>query len=718
MRKEIQEKLRLFEGDTKWRKDTLVFSDGPNGLRIEEGKHLGFGQSRQANMFPTASCVSCSFDQDLLYEYGKLLAEECRSEGVDVLLGPGVNHKRSPLGGRNFEYYSEDPLLSGKLAAAYIKGLQEQGIAVSLKHFAVNSREYSRQIYDAVVDERALHEIYLRPFEIAVKEGKPKTIMCAYNKVNGVYACENKKLMDTARSWGFDGIFISDWEAVSNPVHSYNAGLGLEMPGHSGSHVLLEKAYEAGQISDEIIAKRSQEMNSFMQWCSHSGRRGFNQIEHLNFIQKAAEESIVLLKNDGILPLDQKARIAVYGDKAIHPLMQGRGSSKVNTPEYDWFLQALDERKIHYAYASGFNRGMELEGYDAVIAFISDKEEGEEGRDRKSLALKEEDDQLIERLVETNAKVIVVIQSPGPIEMPWLDQVSAVIYEGMAGQRSGTALYRILSGEISPSGHLSETWPKKQEDVPCAAYFDNDRRQMQVRESIFTGYRYYDTYHVPVNFCFGYGLSYTDFAMQDLSVQKKEDGILARLKVRNTGSREGRCLVQMYVSMPQSRIARTAHALAGFASVSLKAEEEKEVSVMLHSSAFAYYDVQQKKDCIEAGVYQIEAGFSLDDLLLKTEITLAGEEHPYTDIPMNYGMHEVSDEDFAGVLEKVLGRMIVSAIRLKQKSYDADVLDGPIRQLLWIDDRFDWTSVAAVCDYMNRHRMKELRKLLMSMKKK
>lgn len=759
----------MFEGKDHWHlnmEKDVTFSDGPNGLRIEDQDGIGFNHSKEATVFPTEACIGCSFDRDLLKEFGRMLAEECISEKVDVVLGPGVNIKRSPLCGRNFEYFSEDPVLSGEYAAAYIQGVQSMGIGTSLKHFAANSRELGRQVADSIIDERTLHEIYLRQFEIAIKKGHPWTLMAAYNQLNGVHCCENEKLFKEARSWGFDGIILSDWGGVADPIRSLANGLNLEMPGPSGSSELIEKAVNTGRLPRAVLQKSADYMHAFAEKCDRYTVAEYDQKKHDEFCERAAEESIVLLKNNHVLPLKKTEKIAVIGPLAMHPCIQGTGSSKVNAKDQDSLLQALDEEKIPYAYVQGFSMDSEnidqdmqnealsiSEGCSKVIVMVGEQEKrGGEGFDRSCMDLAVNQNTLIRELIHAGRKVIAVVQTGSPVTLPWRCEAQAIVAEYAAGARSGAALKSILYGDADPSGHLAETWPLRSEDIPSSRYYATDVLQCQYREAIFTGYRYYDTFSVPTAYPFGYGLSYTEFSYSGLKIRHEEETVHVSLKVKNIGACEGRASVQLYVGMKNSRIARAAKELKDFASVPLQAGEEKEVKFALGSAAFDYYDVHQHQFQTEQGIYQIMIGKSVQEIILQGEIEMKGVLDPYSAIQKKMiqhdaGMMYVTDESFASMLEHQiparrsprpftpdttvrelkacgLGKFINAAAKkiltmdVMHGVDDASVFNAPIRQMLWLKEYYTWETVYAATDYLNHHGLKEWHRLLKTLKKR
>lgn len=769
----VQEQAELFTGDDSWHTrafpekgvPAIRVSDGPSGLRIEEQSKLGESISRPAVAWPTESALACSFDRALLRNVGVHLGQECRKEGVNVLLGPGVNHKRSPLGGRNFEYLSEDPILSGELGAAYVNGVQSMNVGTSLKHFAVNSREKGRLIYDAVIDERTLQEIYLRQFSIIVKKSKPYTIMNAYNRLNGTYCCENEALMQEARKWGFDGAFFSDWGAVSDPVASINTGLNLEMPGgnrHTEKRIV--SAVEEGTLKEETLNASTQQLLDLIEK-TQAEPMEINLDEHLSLAEKAAEESAVLLKNESILPLQNKEGVALIGVYCDKPCFEGHGSSHVNTITSDSLCSALKKRNIAYTYAPGYridsdNTDHKLlqeavqtaEQAETVIVAIGLNERTEsEGYDRENLDLPDNQNELIHELCRINKHVVVVLQVGAPVVMPWLKEVQAVLLMHLGGCMSGEASARLLLGEASPSGKLAETWPKRLSDTPAFAYFNDQLLQMQYREAIFTGYRFYDTAGIAPQYPFGYGLSYTSFACSDLSAELKDYAVAVTLRVTNTGTCRADAAVQIYSRMKNSRIARPYKELRDFARVSLEAGETKTVVFEIPVESFAYYDVQEHEWLVEGGTYQLLAGCDSTELNQCVDVELGGMSQPYSTIPMDYlhcpeGTLEVSDE----VYEKVLGHEIpkprkfvingdtsiaeLNAVRrgrwvnrmirrvLKNKRFagvkGSMVYEAPLRMVMMFSEKANWDTVDGAVEFMKGSMIKGIRMIKDSVSKK
>ncbi len=763
----VKEEALLFGGRDKWctysipDKDipSIRTSDGPNGLRIEiSDNELGFGQSKPATALPTASLMACSFDQKLIYEYGKILSEECMQEGIDIILGPGVCHKRSPLCGRNFEYFSEDPFLSGKEAAAYIQGVQSNGIGTSLKHFAGNSREYARLVADSIIDERTLHEIYLKQFMIAIREGHPWTIMTAYNLLNGTYCAENKALMEEARKEGFDGTFISDWGGVSDPVASAAAGLSLEMPGGNiGIQKCIEKGIEEGTLNKEKLDQNIDYLLDIVHKCSHYERKKYDRNAHLAFARKAAEQSAVLLKNeDNILPLKKDESIALIGTFAKNPVTGAAGSANVLPYAEDNLYVALKERNIPFQYEPGYGfdneeslrkRAVSLAKTKDKVILVCGLMQGieSEGYDRKNMCLPSDQLSLIQEVTKVNHNVIIILECGAPVELPFADDVKGILLMYLAGCQSGKSCASLLYGDVNPSGRLAETWPKRLEDNPSYHNFSQYVHSVQYRETIYTGYRYYDTFDIPVCFPFGYGLSYTSFAVSDMHVKEKDHQLLVTMKVKNTGSADGADVIELYAGMKESRIAREMKWLIGFDKVYLKAGEEKKVTVTTDIDALKYYDVKLHEMSLEEGSYTIMACASVSEVLCKEDIYLSGNKDPYSTIQKTYFHVEkdglqIRKSDFETMLgkkipdeeemkpfnadttigelsRKKLGKVVNWVVHLMVRYGNIDGVDDesvrvmPLRQLLFINGA-SWDLVNDIASYMNKHEWKRLHKII------
>ena len=657
----------------------IWLSDGPHGLRKQAGEsdHLGLNPSVPATCFPTASAVANSWDTALGEEIGAALGEEAAAQEVSVLLGPGLNMKRNPLCGRSFEYFSEDPYLAGKLAAGYIRGIQSKGVAACPKHFAVNSQETRRMASDSIVDERTLREIYLTGFEIAVKEGHPRSIMSSYNLVNGTYANENKHLlMEILRGeWGFDGAVITDWGGSNDHALGVKNGSTLEMPVPGGDSVReLLAAVESGKISESDIDARLSELLPLVfdtKAALDAAPREFDAAAHHALARRAAEESLVLLKNEGaLLPLAAGTKVAVIGDFAKNPRYQGAGSSMVNSTQVDVLLDKLIDSELNViGYQQGFDRhgkpdaalqksACELAAQaDTVILCMGLDEIAEsEGLDRSNLRLAQNQVDLLQAVAAVNPKIVVVLYSGSVVETPWLDNCQALLYAALGGQAGAGAVADALTGKVNPCGKLAETWPLAYADVPSAADFATRRKTVEYREGLYIGYRYFTTAEKTVRFPFGYGMSYTTFAYSDMAAD--EQGV--SLTVTNTGSVAGTEIVQLYVAKKDSELFRPVKELKGFARVTLAPGEKQRITIMLDDKAFRFWNFKANRWEIEGGEYELLVGASVEDIRLCEKISVHGTAtvHPYEDRNLDCyykgDVLRVSDADF----EKLLGHPI------------------------------------------------------------
>ena len=652
----LEEKCFLLSGKDFWQTRSverlgvhnMTLSDGPHGVRKQAGSgdQLGLNPSLPATCFPTAATIANSWDPALGEEIGTYLGEEAASQGVGVLLGPGLNIKRSPLCGRNFEYFSEDPYLAGKMAAGYIRGIQKNGVAACPKHFACNSQELRRMASDSVVDERTLREIYLTGFEIAVKEGRAKSLMSSYNRVNGTYANENYHLLQEILrdEWGFDGFVVSDWGGSNEHIEGVRAGSHLEMPTTGGdSDLELVQAVKDGKISEEIINQRVDEILDVILPVTEAVKKyegkPFDIEAHHKMAAKASEQSIVLLKNDeNILPLKKGTKVAVIGEFAQNARYQGAGSSVVNATRVD---NAMDVIGNFDLVVAGFEPGYPRSGKgdpamqakavelakkaDIVLLYIGLDEISEsEGLDRPHMKLPQSQIDLLEAVAAVNHNVVAVMSAGSAVEMPWLGRCKAVIHGYLCGQAGASAVLKALMGEINPSGKLAESCPVKYEDVSSDPYFPAKQRTAEYREGLYVGYRYYETANIPVQFPFGFGLSYTTFAYSDLKVSDKE----AAFTLTNTGSMDGAEVAQLYVGKPDAKVFRPAKELKGFAKVFLKAGESKTVTIPLDDKAFRYFNVKTNQFEVEGGEYQIMVGASAADIKLTGTVAAAGTEAP------------------------------------------------------------------------------------------
>ena len=657
----------------------IWLSDGPHGLRKQAGEsdHLGLNPSVPATCFPTASAVANSWDAALGEEIGAALGEEAAAQEVSVVLGPGLNMKRNPLCGRSFEYFSEDPYLAGKLAAGYIRGIQSKGVAACPKHFAVNSQETRRMASDSIVDERTLREIYLTGFEIAVKEGHPRSIMSSYNLVNGTYANENKHLlMEILRGeWGFDGAVITDWGGSNDHALGVKNGSTLEMPAPGGDSVReLLAAVESGKISESDIDARLSELLPLVfdtKAALDAAPREFDAAAHHALARRAAAESLVLLKNEGsLLPLAAGSKVAVIGDFAKNPRYQGAGSSMVNSTQVDVLLDKLIDSELNViGYQQGFDRHgkpdaalqksaceLATQADTVVLCMGLDEIAESEGLDRSNLRLAQNQVDLLQAVAAVNPKIVVVLYSGSVVETPWLDNCQALLYAALGGQAGAGAVADALTGKVNPCGKLAETWPLAYADVPSAADFATRRKTVEYREGLYIGYRYFTTAEKAVRFPFGYGMSYTTFAYSDMAAD--EQGV--SLTVTNTGSVAGTEIVQLYVAKKNSELFRPAKELKGFARVTLAPGEKQRITIMLDDKAFRFWNVKANRWEIEGGEYELLVGASVEDIRLCEKISVHGTAtvHPYEDRDLDCyykgDVLRVSDADF----EKLLGHPI------------------------------------------------------------
>lgn len=656
----LEEKALMMSGKNTWQTvdfekygiPSMTMSDGPHGLRRQAGAgdHLGLNASLPATCFPTAATVANSWDEELGEEIGAALAEEAATMDVNVILGPGLNIKRSPLCGRNFEYFSEDPYHAGKMAAAYVRGMQSQGGSACPKHFAANSQELRRMANDSVVDERTFREIYTTGFEIAVKEGKAKAIMSAYNEINGVYANENSHLLQEilVDEWGFNGCVISDWGGSNDHALGVQNGSHLEMPGTGKSGMRdIVKAVQAGTLKEEVLDQRLDELLSLI-FATHGTTEKakgttFDVEAHHKLARKAAEESIVLLKNqDNILPLKPGTKVAVIGDFARKPRYQGAGSSLVNpAKEPEAILDRIGEYDIvMVSYEQGYVRNrppkMDLlrkakeaaKGADVVLFFGGLDEISEsEGLDRTHMMMPEAQGMLIDELSTVNENLVVVLSAGSAIEMPWHQYVKGIVHGYLGGQAGASAMLNVLTGKVNPSGRLNETYPIHYEDTPCYHYYPSKERSSEFREALYVGYRYYTTIDKKVRYPFGYGLSYTKFRYYNLKVN--EQGVT--FGIENTGDVAGAEVAQLYIGKKSDTVFRPVRELKGFKRVVLAPGEETEVTIPFDDKTFRFFDTRTNTWEIESGEYQIMIGTDAETMQLQAPMQVNGTvaEGPY-----------------------------------------------------------------------------------------
>ena len=658
----LEEKAALLQGWTTWTTrevkrlgiPAIFLSDGPHGLRKQAGAgdHLGLNASVPATCFPTAASMANTWNTDLGEELGRALGEEAAANDVNVVLGPGLNMKRSPLCGRNFEYFSEDPYLAGKMAASYIRGIQANGVAACPKHFAVNSQELRRMSMDSVLDERTFRELYLTAFEIAVTEGKAQTIMSSYNQINGTYANENYQLLTEIlrNEWGFDGFVVTDWGADNDHTEGVKAGSNLVMPAPGPDCAIgLVKAVKEGRIAEKVLDERLEELLKVVFSTSEAVSKApktFDKDAHHAIARKCAEEAIVLLDNDGILPLNKETKTAVIGDFAETPRYQGAGSSMVNPTKLDSLKDALAAAGLTVTgYAKGFSRTdpkpdqtlideavNAAKGAEAVLLCVGLDEIAEsEGMDRLSMELSKGQQALIDAVSAVNRNVILVLSGGAPFVMPGKERYRAAIHGYLGGQAGAGAMADALLGKVNPSGKLNESWPVRLEDNPSYPYFPSKERTAEYREGLYIGYRYYDTVGVPVRYPFGYGLSYTTFAYSDISATKDE----VTFTVANTGAVDGAEVAQVYVSCRNGNIFRPRKELKGFAKVFLKAGERKTVTVKLDDKAFRYFNVKTDRWEVETADYEISVAASVSDVKLTATVHVDGQAAPapYGELP-------------------------------------------------------------------------------------
>lgn len=688
----LLEKTALLSGKTVWQTrdiprlsiPSIFCSDGPHGIRKQAGAgdHLGLNASVPATCFPPAGTIANSWDEELGEKIGRAIGEEAFALDVNIVLGPGLNIKRSPLCGRNFEYFSEDPYLSGKMAAAYIRGIQEEGVYACPKHFAVNSQELRRMAMDAVIDERTLREIYLTGFEIAIKEGGAKTIMSSYNEVNGIYANENKHLLQEIlrKEWGFDGIVITDWGASNDHTKGVKAGSNLEMPSPGlGSARKLRQDLKEGKISEEEIDQCVDSLLDVIFSLSKKQKKvNFNKNEHHQLAREAAVRSMVLLKNDpikgndkkGILPLDGNKKVALIGDFAFEPRYQGAGSSAVNPTKVETMVELAETSGLNIiGSCRGYlrNGGKALKFLEEAITLAKsadivlycmglDELSESEGLDRDHMSIRKSQIDLLAEIAKVNSNVVAIVSAGASIEMPWEQHCKAILHTYLSGQAGAGAVYDIITGKRNPCGKLAETYPIVYEETPAYNYYPSKERTSEYREGLYVGYRYYETAHIPVKFPFGFGMSYTEFEYSDLCV--REDGVT--FCIQNIGEKEGTEIAQLYVTKEDGQIFRPSKELKGFTHVSLKPGEKKEVFIRFDDKTFRFWNVKSDKWETEGGCWRLMVGASSRDIrmegLLCVKGTLSVLPYNMEEIPDYYSgnIFNIDDRQY----EKLLGHAI------------------------------------------------------------
>ncbi|WP_202922593.1 glycoside hydrolase family 3 C-terminal domain-containing protein [Streptococcus sp. S784/96/1] len=649
----LEEKAGLCSGQDFWHTKaierlgipSLMLSDGPHGLRKQDqsADHLGINDSIKAVCFPAACATSGSFDRNLLQQMGETLGNECQAEDVSVILGPGVNIKRSPLCGRNFEYFSEDPYLTGELATAFVKGVQSQGIGTSPKHFAANNQEYRRMSISSQVGQQALREIYLSAFETIVKEAQPKTIMSSYNRLNGVYTSQNEWLLTDIlrKEWGFEGYVVSDWGAVDDRVKSLEAGLELEMPSSNGiNDTKLVEAVRAGLLEESVLDLAVERLLTVtFDYIDHRRAVTWDKEADHAVARQIAEESAVLLKNSGILPLSASQKIAFIGEFAKKPRFQGGGSSHINSFKV---TNALDEanKETKIIYAQGYDvteqtddvklrtEAVEVaQNVDVAVLFIGLPDSYEsEGYDRTHMSLPQNQTDLVEAVTAVQPHTIVVLYNGSAVELPWADKVAAILEMYLAGQAVGEATVNLLFGHVNPSGRLAETFPLKLEHNPSYLNFPGNGRDVDYQEGIFVGYRYYDTKNLPVAYPFGHGLSYTTFTYSDLKVSKdtltESDNLEVSVMVTNSGTCRGKEVVQLYVSNQNANHKRPIRELKAFDKIDLAPGESQKVTLNLSPRSFAYFSEELNDWHIASGIYNVQVCRSSREVICETEVRI------------------------------------------------------------------------------------------------
>ncbi len=691
----LEEKAAICDGADFWHLKgmekygfpSIMVCDGPHGLRKKDYSKTGdsLSNSVPAISYPTAATTAASWDPELLYEMGVALGKKCLKEEVGVLLGPGINMKRSPLCGRNFEYFSEDPILAGELAAGFINGVQSQGVGTSLKHFCANSQETRRMTCDSVVDERALREIYLTAFEIAVKKAKPWTVMNSYNKINGFHGSENRhtQLEILRNEWGYDGVVVSDWGAVNDRVLGLKNGNDLEMPSSSGSGTKkIVEAVKNGTLDEAVLNERALNMLNLIKKAVDGSKPGYayNDADDQPFARKVAAQSMVLLKNNGILPLKKGGKVAVIGELARTPRYQGAGSSHINPTQLDNALDELKKAGYDVEFAQGYelkqkkaknNAALAAEAAqlaarcETVLLFIGLTDEYEaEGFDRSHMNLPAAHDALVGEILKANKNVVVVLAGGSPVEMPWNDGVAAILNSYLGGQAGAGAVADIISGAVNPCGKLPETYPMVYADTPAVNNFPGNPASVEYRESVYIGYRYYDKAKKAVRYPFGFGLSYTSFEYSDIKLDKSSmtdaDTLTVSFNVKNTGDVPGYEIAQLYVADKESTIYRPEKELKAFKKVWLNPGEAKEIKLSLNKRAFAFYNVNINDWCVESGEFDILVGASSADIRLSATVNVSGATENIPDYsavaPAYYSgdVQAVPAEQFVAVLGREL----------------------------------------------------------------
>ena len=737
---DIDEKLRLINGKDFWTTYSngkhdikeIVFSDGPTGLRFQEGEndHLGMNDSCTATCFPTSSALSCSWDTELVEEVAGCIAEEAADKGVDVVLAPGINIKRSPLCGRNFEYYSEDPYLVSELGTAFVNGLQKNGAGASLKHFAGNNQEAFRMSINTIIDERALFEIYLKAFKEIIRRSNPWTVMSAYNKLLGEFCSENKWLLtDLLRNeWGYKGLVISDWYAVNDIVKSVNSGLDLEMPSVGDlSFDKLKEAYENGSLDKDAVERAVNNILELEAKCK-AAKAGYAAKEanifekHHEIARRAAAEAFVLLKNDTcVLPLKPEEKVLFVGELMKDPVIQGNGSSRVNPARIDSISDELSAAGLSCKFEPGYamnstkcdeelvNRAVAAAAdADKIIVFAGLFNYFEaEGYDREDLNLPECQEYLIARLSETGKALVVVLQTGSAIVMPWVDKVKGILQMHLSGQGAGKALVDVLYGNMNPCGKLTETYPLKLEHIPSFIHRGSST-EVIYGESIFTGYRYYDKKALEVLFPFGHGLSYTEFRYSNLQVTRKSGEVFVSFELENTGKVFGKEIVQVYVSLNENQAIQPVSKLVAFSKEALKPGEKKTVELQLPADAFKYYSTAQKEFVHATGANTVKVGKSSRHIVLEQDIKIEEDNRKFASINIHTTVGEILAipglrEIIELQIEALMSQMDISSDEtINMKELEKAIYYMPLRNVVQVSSgAFSQSDLMDLIDLLN-----------------
>lgn len=739
----LEEKAMLCVGADYWNSKEfkkygipkITMSDGPHGLRVQKAAkdNLGINESEISVCFPAGATIANSWDRKIAYLLGETLGKEARAENINIVLGPAINIKRSPLCGRNFEYFSEDPYLTGILGGEYVKGLQSQNVGACVKHFAVNNQENRRRTIDVIIDERNLREIYLKAFEMIIKNSKPWSIMSAYNKVNGEYCSENSHLLKEIlrKEWNFQGIVISDWGAENDRVKGIENEHELEMPGGRGNGIeQIIEAVKIRKIPENKLNNIIDRIIDLAKRCNNNQKQEtYDKEKHHNIAQKIAEESIVLLKNDdNILPLKNR-KIALIGDMAKNPRYQGAGSSTINPYKIENAYNNLKENNIIFEYAKGYEKiesendetlrkeAIEIAKKNEIVIIFAGLTENfeSEGIDRKNLNIPQNQNKLIEEICKVNKNVIIVLSNGSPILMPWKDKVKAIITGYLGGEAGAKAMINCILGKINPSGKLAETYPKKIEDTPCFENYPGTELTVEYKESIYVGYRFYDTTNIDVLFPFGYGLSYTTFTYSNLKINQKKDKIIVTFKIKNTGNFKGKEIAQLYISQENPKTFKSKKELKGFEKIELEAGEEKEISITLNNDSFEYYNPEIKRWAIEEGTYKILIGKSSRNIELEDKIFIkSNDKNIEKEYPIKYykgNIHEINDKEFEKLLERKIPKRHLNIEEINEENTLEQIKETKIGQIIYKN------QIEKMNRLLNEQNVNKATKVLMDMQK-